>query len=178
MSSATDNSTGNHSFQSLLESSLECSLCLNMVCEPLSISCGHTFCRPCLVKSLRRHKKKCPSCRAICHVSPETAEENVMIKTMAMTLNPDGYAARVIEIAAEKADWSKVYPIFYYNEPLYPGSNLSLHLFEPRYRIMMQRVSQTTRSFAYVPNFVNYHATVGDIALLAQVHELQFLAGF
>ena len=58
----------------VIESTLECSLCLSMICEPISISCGHSFCRTCLVKSLRRHKKKCPSCRAICHVMAETAE--------------------------------------------------------------------------------------------------------
>ena len=38
--------------------SLECSLCLTIICEPISISCGHSFCRVCLVKSLRRHKKR------------------------------------------------------------------------------------------------------------------------
>jgi hypothetical protein len=63
-----------------IEKALECPLCLSLICEPLSISCGHSFCRVCLVKSLRRSKKKCPQCRAVCHMSAEDAQENIMIK--------------------------------------------------------------------------------------------------
>ena len=50
---------------SLLLGTVECPLCLNMLCEPISISCGHTFCRVCLATSLRLSKKKCPSCREV-----------------------------------------------------------------------------------------------------------------
>ncbi|CAN0260492.1 unnamed protein product, partial [Ectocarpus sp. 8 AP-2014] len=46
---------------------LECAVCLSLVCEPVSLSCGHSFCRVCLVNTLRRNKKKCPTCRAVCH---------------------------------------------------------------------------------------------------------------
>lgn len=46
---------------------LECGVCLSLVCEPVSLSCGHTFCRTCLVSALRRSAKKCPCCRAVCH---------------------------------------------------------------------------------------------------------------
>ncbi|CAN0434724.1 unnamed protein product, partial [Hapterophycus canaliculatus] len=48
-------------------SALECAVCLSLVCEPVSLSCGHSFCRVCLVNTLRRNKKKCPTCRAVCH---------------------------------------------------------------------------------------------------------------
>lgn len=47
---------------------LECGICLSLVCDPVSISCGHTFCRTCLVKTLQRSAKRCPCCRAVCHV--------------------------------------------------------------------------------------------------------------
>jgi hypothetical protein len=53
----------------------------------------------------------------------------------------------------------------------------NLHLFEPRYRLMMQRVVNSTRAFAYVPNFSTYHANVGDVALVANIKEVDFLAG-
>lgn len=51
----------------LPRSLLQCGVCLSLVCEPVSISCGHTFCRTCLVSSLRRSHKRCPCCRAVCH---------------------------------------------------------------------------------------------------------------
>jgi Zinc finger, C3HC4 type (RING finger) len=155
---------------------LECPLCLSLICEPISISCGHSFCRVCLVKSLRRSKKKCPQCRAVCHVVAEDAEENIMLKALSIATNPSEYQSRLAEAEIEKSSWTKLLPIFYYNDCLYPGSTLGLHLFEPRYRLMMQRVVNTTRSFAYVPNFANYRADVGDVALIAQLVECEFLA--
>jgi hypothetical protein len=163
--------------QSLLLPSLECSLCLSLICEPISTGCGHSFCRVCLVKSLRRHKKRCPSCREVCHIMAENAAENVMIKSMAMLLDQETYLARLEEAKQEKASWTTLYPIFYYNSTIFPQNILSLHLFEPRYKLMMQRVVNTTNAFAYVPNFNNYHAQLGDIALVAKVKEVEFLAG-
>jgi hypothetical protein len=40
---------------------------------------------------------------------------------------------------------------------------------------MMKRVVESTRSFAYVPNFSNYNARIGDIALIAELEEVEFL---
>lgn len=111
---------------------LECSLCLNLICQPISISCGHTFCRLCLVKSLRHHKKKCPTCREICHISAENAPENIMIKTIVNALAAEAYAMRLIEAESEKASWAALYPIFYYNSIMVPGNKLKLMLFEHR----------------------------------------------
>lgn len=116
---------------------LQCSLCLSLLCEPISIACGHTFCRVCLVESLRRHKKSCPSCRAVCHVAAENAAENIIIKNLAILFDPDTYETRLQEVRLEKESWTALYPIFYYNSVMFPGSSLSLHLFEPRYRQMV-----------------------------------------
>jgi len=47
---------------------VECAICLALLCEPITTPCGHSFCRPCLVSTLRKNKKKCPSCRCVCEV--------------------------------------------------------------------------------------------------------------
>lgn len=39
---------------------LECPLCLFLMCEPVTISCGHTFCRRCVGGYL---PSKCPVCK-------------------------------------------------------------------------------------------------------------------
>ena len=103
--------------------------------------------RVCLVKSLRRHKKKCPTCREICHLSAENATENIIIKNLAISLDPDTYRTRQEEANIEKSTWTTLYPIFYYNTAMFPGESLNLHLFEPRYKVMMQRVVNTTRLY-------------------------------
>ncbi|CAN0364850.1 unnamed protein product, partial [Hapterophycus canaliculatus] len=45
---------------------LLCKVCDSLLAEPISLPCGHTCCRTCLVKELRK-AKECPSCRATCH---------------------------------------------------------------------------------------------------------------
>ena len=110
-------------------------------------------------------------------MSAENAAENVMLKALALALDADTYRARQEEGRLEKESWTAQYPIFYYNSPIFPGNVLSLHLFEPRYKLMMQRVVSTTNAFAYVPNFTNYNANIGDIALVAKMKEVEFLPG-
>jgi hypothetical protein len=86
------------------------------------------------------------------------------------------------------------------NLPIFPGEILRLHLFEPRYRLMMKRIVNSSRRsvipsphyrpvygsashadrvtsthrFAYVPNYSNYLASSGDVALVAELKEVQF----
>lgn len=86
------------------------------------------------------------------------------------------YLLRQIESEKEKLLWAQVLPIFYYNDILIPGAKLSLHLFEPRYRVMMKRIVDANKSFAYVPNFANYCASIGDVALVAKINEVEFTA--
>ena len=52
-----------------------------------------------------------------------------------------------------------------------PGGELGLNLFEPRYRIMMQRITAGDRKFCYLPNFRNYSASTNDIGLVAELEE-------
>eukprot|EP00904_Undaria_pinnatifida_P005291 jgi/Undpi1/1892/HiC_scaffold_12.g05279.m1 len=112
-------------------SALECGVCLSLVCQPVSLSCGHSFCRVCLVNTLRRNKK-----------NAEDQPEDVMIANIARTCFPELYASRLREVEAEQDTFMAVLPIFYYNVPMFPGETLNLHLFEPRYKLMMQRVSE------------------------------------
>jgi Lon protease-like protein len=101
-----------------------------------------------------------------------------MLKNLCLTFFPQEYEAREVESQAEKASWSTLLPIFYYNDCQFPGYVLRLHLFEPRYKTMMQRIVNTTRCFAYVPNFDNYRANIGDVALIARITECEFMPGF
>lgn len=160
-----------------IEGHLECTLCLSLICQPLSLHCGHSFCRICLLKALKINKKSCPICRSVTHIDCLTSEENIMIKAIARALNNALYVQREEEILMELNNYKNdsIYPIFYYNSNLFPGSTLSLHLFEPRYRIMMQRIVNSTKKFVYAPNFTNYRADVGDVVLIANLKSCEFL---
>eukprot|EP00602_Paraphysomonas_sp_CaronLab_P004910 CAMPEP_0185027032 /NCGR_PEP_ID=MMETSP1103-20130426/11853_1 /TAXON_ID=36769 /ORGANISM="Paraphysomonas bandaiensis, Strain Caron Lab Isolate" /LENGTH=406 /DNA_ID=CAMNT_0027560875 /DNA_START=266 /DNA_END=1486 /DNA_ORIENTATION=+ len=96
-----------------------------------------------------------------------------MLKSAAQLLNPTLYASRLQEVAQEKALWETVLPVFFYISVMFPGELLHLHLFEPRYKIMMQRVMATTRRFAYL--YVSPHMPVErSIALIATVRHADF----
>ncbi|XP_063269679.1 E3 ubiquitin/ISG15 ligase TRIM25-like [Prinia subflava] len=53
-----------------LEAELTCPICLGLYQEPVSLHCGHNFCRPCIEKVLRTQRNSqgpsttCPICRA------------------------------------------------------------------------------------------------------------------
>ncbi|XP_077305700.1 E3 ubiquitin/ISG15 ligase TRIM25-like [Lithobates pipiens] len=53
---------------SSMRDELICSICLNLYKEPVSLKCGHNFCRGCIVTALDTQKRKstiysCPECR-------------------------------------------------------------------------------------------------------------------
>ena len=58
-----------------------------------------------------------------------------MLKNIAYSFNPALYDARLAEVAVERKKWDLVYPVFFYNSSMHPGDLLSLHLFEPRYKV-------------------------------------------
>ena len=45
-----------------IPSELECKLCFNLMFDPITTPCGHSFCRPCLSRCLD-HRFVCPCCR-------------------------------------------------------------------------------------------------------------------
>ncbi|XP_063789090.1 E3 ubiquitin/ISG15 ligase TRIM25-like [Pseudophryne corroboree] len=51
-----------------LREELSCSICLSLYTDPVSLRCGHNFCRDCIVKVLDTQEKaggySCPECRA------------------------------------------------------------------------------------------------------------------
>lgn len=73
-------------------SALECGVCLSLVCQPISLSCGHSFCRSCLVSTLRRNKKKCPTCRAVCHNRSDWGEVASAAQTVPQEEEKNSYA--------------------------------------------------------------------------------------
>ena len=111
---------------------LECGICLDIIVEPLTISCGHSFCRMCLHACLTRSNKKCPVCRAICHTQPALQPVNSMLASLAKAAFPEECAEREAAAGAARAEWDHQIPLFFYNNPMVKGEQLALHLFEPR----------------------------------------------
>ncbi len=65
-----------------------------------------------------------------------TLKKNLLIKNIVTSIFPEQYAARLAEANNMKSDWMATLPIFFYNDVMSPGQILSLHLFEPRYKVL------------------------------------------
>jgi len=75
----------------------ECSICMKLLLDPVSVSCGHTFCRACLQKSLG-YRGVCAVCRA---PVADGQGVNVLIRSIVSERFPRALARRHQEIEEE-----------------------------------------------------------------------------
>lgn len=132
-------------------SDVECSLCIRMFLEPVTTPCGHTFCRECLERCMD-HQPYCPLCkqclREYLRVGsyPITAVLQDLMVTIFCSEMADRKQVHLTEIA-EMSNLVRNVPIFVCTVA-FPGVACPLHVFEPRYRLMMRRCLETgTKSF-------------------------------
>lgn len=60
---------------------------------------------------------------------------------------PELLERRTRETEAERDKFDLCLPAFFYNVPVFPGQTLCLHFFEPRYKLMMRRIINTSRRY-------------------------------
>ncbi|XP_037620007.1 LON peptidase N-terminal domain and ring finger 1, like [Sebastes umbrosus] len=156
---------------------LECSLCMRLFHEPVTTPCGHTFCKNCLERCLD-HTPQCPLCKE--SLKEYLACRKYMVTTVLEMLIKQylsqEYAERTkthLEETRELSDLTKNVPIFVCTMA-YPTVPCPLHVFEPRYRLMIRRCMDAgTQQFGMCINdpqkgFVDY----GCILTIRSVHFL------
>uniref|UniRef100_A0A8C6TIQ2 LON peptidase N-terminal domain and ring finger 1 n=1 Tax=Neogobius melanostomus TaxID=47308 RepID=A0A8C6TIQ2_9GOBI len=132
-------------------SDFECPLCIRLFFEPVTTPCGHTFCKNCLERSLD-HNLRCPLCKQALQEYFKNRKFNVtvLLQGIMTRLFPSQLEEREQIHNAEMAELSnltKDIPIFVCTVA-YPGVPCPLHIFEPRYRLMMRRCMETgTKKF-------------------------------
>lgn len=130
---------------------LDCQVCYGLFMDPLTSSCGHTFCQKCLVRMLD-HSILCPVCRKRLSFRPGQLSEpvNGILSGVIDSLYPDEIDAR--REAAKNDDVhgdTELLPLFVCT-PSFPSMPTFLHIFEPRYRLMIRRALNTGRRFGMV----------------------------
>ncbi|ETO21055.1 hypothetical protein RFI_16149 [Reticulomyxa filosa] len=158
------------SLTSNLSEWLQCSLCLSLLVEPITLPCGmHIHIRIYAIHFV-------VACYVL--VSLTVKKKKKKKKKKGGEMCQQEYKERQCDMEKEKKKLKKTTPVFILNQLLFPGQFLSLHLFEPRYLHLINRVISADRHFAYVAKMhrgEGYEPKVGDIGLLVFVEECEFL---
>ncbi|KAG5980108.1 hypothetical protein E4U55_004381 [Claviceps digitariae] len=140
--------------QTVIRQEMDCQVCYALLHDPLTTGCGHTFCRPCLHRTLD-HSNRCPICRRTLAMNPllnpELCPSNESIIQITEHFWPQEKQAReeavAAEIAARHEDLDL--PLFVCTLS-FPAMPTFLHVFEPRYRLMIRRALEGNRTFGMV----------------------------
>ncbi|PGH16640.1 hypothetical protein AJ80_05142 [Polytolypa hystricis UAMH7299] len=141
-----------------IRNELDCLVCYALMLDPLTTSCGHTFCRTCVARVLD-HSNLCPICRRKLPIVTlvDTEPSNARLSQIIQKLFPEQLSARLEasrteDLGVDISDSSTV-PLFICTLS-FPSVSTYLHIFEPRYRLMIRRAMQSgSRKFGMVlPN--------------------------
>uniref|UniRef100_T1G0J0 RING-type domain-containing protein n=1 Tax=Helobdella robusta TaxID=6412 RepID=T1G0J0_HELRO len=157
---------------------LDCSLCYRLLLEPITTPCGHVFCKECLYRSLD-HNPFCPLCKeALCKymvLRPQATTESLnwlMEKQFGEEL--DARKRNHLSELATAACRGEDIPIFVCTLA-YPDLSCPLHVFEPRYRLMMRRCLESgARQFGMCVWLDKPHYS--QIGTMLEIQDLRYLS--
>lgn len=134
---------------------VECALCFRYLYLPVTTPCGHSFCRTCLDRCLD-HSTNCPLCKTTLkeYLAERRSAVTEFLDVAMQTVMRGDYDERqflhereIDELAAAGKDDEHEIPIFVATLAI-PTISCPLHVFEPRYRLMIRRCMESgTREF-------------------------------
>ncbi|KAH8674028.1 ATP-dependent protease La domain-containing protein [Xylariales sp. PMI_506] len=139
----------------LVRAEMDCQVCYALYLEPLTTTCGHTFCRNCLHRVFR-NSELCPICRRGLFLQSQR-NYHLIPANQRLTNMIDGFWADIVAIrtehvlAEQQAELAGEFdiPIFVCTLS-FPGMATFLHVFEPRYRLMIRRAMESDQTFGMV----------------------------
>uniref|UniRef100_A0ABI7W499 LON peptidase N-terminal domain and ring finger 2 n=1 Tax=Felis catus TaxID=9685 RepID=A0ABI7W499_FELCA len=153
----------------------ECALCMRLLFEPVTTPCGHTFCLKCLERCLD-HAPHCPLCKE--KLSELLASRNFNITSLAEELIfrylSDELSDRkriYDEEMTELSNLTRDVPIFVC-AMAFPTVPCPLHVFEPRYRLMIRRCMETgTKRFGMCLSAE--HAGISEYGCMLEIKDVR-----
>ncbi|KAI1110252.1 ATP-dependent protease La domain-containing protein [Nemania sp. NC0429] len=134
---------------------VDCQVCFALFLDPVNACPAHTYCRTC-VRRLLDHSDLCPICRRTFSVraqaTPRTTPSNSRLVSIINAFWADSVATRsqAHRLEEEQAGHGGFdVPVFVCTLS-FPSTPLFLHVFEPRYRLMIRRAVAGNRTFGMV----------------------------
>ncbi|CAM9487195.1 unnamed protein product [Chrysoparadoxa australica] len=180
---------------SIDRSELECPLCLNLYYEPISLSCGHSYCRPCLKKALAR-SHSCALCRSPALPNSYEAGACLALVNLIKRQYPGEYERRAEEVKEDEkemaaasrralaigegltvstSDGSVPMPVFELDGPclIFPQQPITLFVYEPRYVVMVTRALSGSRRFLVLEKA----SRAGNPGSIVQIGDARMMSG-
>lgn len=157
-------------------SDFECSLCMRLFYEPVATPCGHTFCLKCLERCLD-HNPHCPLCKENLsqYLASRAYKKTLLTEELIYRYLPEEVTERkklYDEEMKELSNLNKDVPIFVCTIA-FPTIPCPLHVFEPRYRLMIRRSMETgTKQFGMC--IADELKGFADYGCMLQVRDVKF----
>ncbi|KAB5557976.1 ATP-dependent protease [Coniochaeta sp. 2T2.1] len=142
---------------------MDCQVCYALYYDSVTTPCGHTYCRVCLQRVLD-HARHCPICRRPLTIQPiiyrDACPENELIRRITTYFWADMLEDRRKQVQADAVthDAEECDMPLFICTLAFPSMPTFLHIFEPRYRLMIRRALEGNRTFGMVlynhPGFV------------------------
>ncbi|KAM5193714.1 LON peptidase N-terminal domain and RING finger protein 1 [Mantella aurantiaca] len=158
-------------------SDFECSLCMRLFYEPVTTPCGHSFCKKCLQRCLD-HTPQCPLCKQSLteYLACRSYNVTYLLEELIKQYLPEQLSERRRIHEEETLELSNLtlnVPMFLCTMA-YPTVPCPLHIFEPRYRLMIRRCMETgTRQFGMCVN--DPQKGFADYGCMLQIRNVHFL---
>ncbi|KAI1102650.1 hypothetical protein F4804DRAFT_343059 [Jackrogersella minutella] len=135
-------------------SEMDCQVCYALFLDPLTTTCGHTFCRGCLHRILD-HSDLCPICRRPLSIQAQVNRLSYPSnERLCKTIN--GFWADLVALRSQayrleqQANHGGFDIALFVCTLSFPRMPTFLHVFEPRYRLMIRRAMERDRTFGMV----------------------------
>jgi Lon protease-like protein len=135
-----------------IQKDLDCHVCYNLMLNPITTPCGHSFCRKCLARILD-HADCCPVCRRSLPIPASLSSQpsDKYLSKLLLALCPEEVQARdeAVELEERSAPGGLDTALFVVTVT-FPSMPVLLHVFEPRYRLMIRRALAGNGTFGMV----------------------------
>lgn len=134
------------SLKNASRSELDCILCYSTFLDPFTTCCGHTMCRKCLRRA-QDYSSDCPTCRRPLALPLDVTQghdsaSNMLLNNILNGICPGAVSQRIELATLEESHAELDTPLFVCTLS-FPFTPTFLHIFEPRYRLMMRRVVES-----------------------------------
>ncbi|KAJ2998691.1 hypothetical protein NUW58_g236 [Xylaria curta] len=137
-----------------VKTEMDCQVCYALFLDPITTPCGHTYCRTC-VRRILDHSNLCPICRRTISMRAQV-DQHVVPSNKRLVSMINGFWADLVALRSQAYRLEQQANHGGFDIPVFvctmsfPSMPLFLHVFEPRYRLMIRRSMEGDRTFGMV----------------------------